>query len=316
MKILFLSRFQNSVERGAENFVTELSQRLSKNNQIEIFSGHKSDSLMDIFKSNADIVIPINGRSQSLKVSLGRLIKKYKILISGHSGMGRDDIWNILVIKPDVFIALTGVMTKWAKKFAWGTKVLTIPDGVDLDKFTASGVTMNLDLERPIILSVGALVWYKHHEKAIEAVSRLERGSLLIAGDGNEKLNLEKLGKSKLGTRFKIMSFPYMQMPQVYRAADLFTLPSWDREAFGIVYLEAMASGLGVVAPNDSARSEIIGEAGILIDVSNSQKYAQAIEQALTVGWKAKALSQAKKFSWDKIAKMYEEVMLEMLKND
>lgn len=314
MKILFLSRFQNIVERGAENFVTELSQRLSKNNQVEIFYGEKADSLTAVYKFSPDIVIPVNGRMQSLKVSLGRSIKKYKVLISGHSGKGWDDIWNIVMARPDVFVALTNIMAKWAKRFALGIKVVTIPDGVDLKKFNPNGEKLEFGLPRPVILSVGALTWYKHHERAIEAISKLDKGSLLIVGEGEGKEELEKYGYKKLGQRFKIIKAEFNQMPKIYQAADVFTLPSWDREAFGMVYIEAMACNLPVVAPDDQTRREIIGEGGIFVDVEDSHKYAQAITAALAKDWGQKPRLQAENFSWEEISKKYEEIMQNILK--
>ncbi|TSC87759.1 MAG: Glycosyl transferase, group 1 [Microgenomates group bacterium Gr01-1014_7] len=306
MKIAFLSRYQNIMDRGAETFVFEISERLSNNHEVKVFSGSDADSLSKVLSFKPQVVIPINGRMQSLKISVGRLLGGCKMLITGHSGRGWDDILNILV-KPDVFVALTDDLTKWAKKYAWGSRVVKIPNGIDLEKFTPFGEAIKISLPKPIILSVGALVWYKHHERVIEAVSRLNKGSVLIIGEGPLKEDLQKKGEKLLPDRFKISSYSYEEMPKVYRSCDLFTLPSWDREAFGIVYLEAMASGLGIVAPDDSDRSEIIGEAGILTDVSNPQKYAQAIDKALNMNWGEKALNQAKKFSWEKIAKQYEE---------
>lgn len=313
MKIVFLSRYQGKIHRGAENFVSEITARLSTKYDVEILAGSDADSFFKILQGKYDIVIPINGRLQSLKASLSRLIGGYKLLISGHSGIGRDDILNIAVAKPDVFVALTDYMADWAKKFSWGTKVVKIANGVDLNKFTPNGKEISLGLEKPVILSVGALVWYKHHDRLVRAVSKMGEGSVLIVGEGKELDNLEKLGKGLLGDRFKIANFKYEDMPKVYRSVDLFSLPSWGREAFGIVYLEAMASGLGVVAPDDLSRREIIGEAGLLVDVSDPKKYAEAITQALNINWKEKALTQAGKFSWDKIAKEYEEVFKRIL---
>lgn len=313
MKIVFLSRYQNTTERGAENFVKELSSRLSKNYQVDIFFGKDADSLRKVFNGNYDLVIPINGRLQSLKFSIGRLFKKYKLLISGHSGQGRDDIWNITIVRPDVFIALTDSMLSWAKSWAFGVKIIKISDGVDIEKFKPNGPKIKLDLGSPVILSVGALSWYKHHERVINAVSKLNEGSLLIVGEGQEKNNLEKLGNDKLGKNFKITSYPFSEMPQVYRAVDLFTLPSWDREAFGMVYLEALASGLPVVAPDDLSRREILGETGIFTDVSDPEKYSKAIQTALKNPYKEKSRMQAEKFSWDIIAKEYERVIFNII---
>lgn len=314
MKIVFLSRHQNKVERGAEVFVKELSKRLSINHAVDILSGKNADSLSKVLNGKYDIVIPVNGRWQSLKISLLKAVGGYKVLITGHSGKGWDDIWNIAVAKPDMFIALTEDMVKWAKKWAWGTTVVKIPNGIDLDKFNPIGERINFDLPKPIILCVGALVWYKYHDRVIDALAQLKQGSLLIVGEGELKKELEEKGQKILGNRFRVTSFRNENMPDVYRSVDLFTLPSWDREAFGIVYLEALASGVGVVAPEDGSRREIVGEGGILTNVEDITNYAQVLEKALKIDWSKKARLQAEKFSWDKIAKDYENVMMEMLK--
>lgn len=313
MKIAFLSRYQNQIERGAESFVLELSKRLLERHKVDILSGKDADDISKVLKEKYDVVIPINGRLQSLKASLGRISGKYGLLITGHSGIGRDDIWNIAVCKPDVFVALTDQAAKWAKGWAWGSKVVKIPNGIDLDKFSPAGDKVKIDLSKPIILSVGALVWYKHHEKVIKAVGKIGNGSLLIAGQGSEKEGLEKMGRKILGDRFKIADFKYEDMPKVYRSCDLFSLPSWDREAFGLVYLEAMASGVGVVAPDDSTRREIVGEGGLLTNVDDPAAYGKTIEEALKTDWSNKSRSQAEKFSWDKIAGEYEKVMFDMI---
>lgn len=301
MKIAFLSKHQNVVKRGAEVFVAELAKRLSKKHEVKILSDQDSE--------NYDVLIPMNGGMQVVKASLRRLFKRYRLIISGQAGTGRTSIINLLAA-PDIFVALTDHMAKWASGWAWKSKIVKIPNGVDLSKFTPNGDKLNFGLEKPIILCVGALTWYKHHERIIEAMRFLDKGSLLIAGEGEQKKYLEEKGKKILGDRFKIQGFDYADMPLVYRSCDLFTLPSWDREAFGIVYLEAMASGLGVVAPDDPPRREIIEEAGIFVDVDNPEKYATAINAALKKDWVEKPRQQAEKFSWDKIAKDYEKIIL------
>lgn len=309
MRIVFLSRYQNYIDRGAETFVTELSSRLKKKYFVDVLSGEDADSLSKLLHGKYNVVIPINGGIQTLKASLGRFFGGYKLVISGQAGIGRGEILNIACAQPNVYVALTDYMAKWAKKWALNSKIIKIPNGVDLSKFKPEGEKLNFNLERPIILSVGALTFYKHHQRVIDAMCYLDKGSLLIVGDGEEKYKLEEKGKTNLGKRFIIQSFPYQDMPKVYRGADLFTLPSWGREAFGIVYLEAMASGLGVVAPDDSSRHEIIGDAGLFVDVSDVKKYAEAIDEALKKNWSEGARKQAEKFSWDKIARQYEQVM-------
>ncbi|MBI3485821.1 glycosyltransferase family 4 protein [Candidatus Daviesbacteria bacterium] len=315
LKIVFLSRYQNRVFRGVESHIFELSKRLKKKFQVDIFSEKDADSLTKILKGKYDFVIPANGRVQSFKAGLGRLFSSYKTLIVGHAGIGRDDIWNLIGTFPDIFVALTESQFKWAKKIAWKTKVTKIPNGIDLEKFSPTGQKADINLEAPIILSVGALEWYKNHDFTIKAVSRLMRGSLLIIGKGSQKRDLEKLGKMLLGdSRFKIIDANYGDMPSYYRACDLFTLPSWDREAFGIVYLEALATNLAVIAPDDESRKEIIGNGGILFDPSNIDAFVKALNMSLELNWDNKPRHQAEKFSWEDIALQYEKLFVQELK--
>lgn len=317
LKIAYLSRFFGTVNRGVESHVFELSKRLKKWHDVDVLEGHEADNLQKVLKGKYDLVIPTNGGLQALKVSLGRMFSKYKLLIVGHSGVGRGDMWNLVVARPDIFVVLTDYMaenwrTKLAHEFSWNTKIVKIPNGIDLDKFTPRGEKLEIDLPKPIILSVGAIEWYKQHALTIQAVSLLNKKSLLIVGSGSKEQELQKLGAEKLGGRFKIIKVAHSEMPKVYRAADLFTLPSWDREAFGIVYLEAMASGLACVAPDDSPRREIIGEAGLFVDCFDKMKYAKALESALAKNWNSLPRKQAEKFSWEKVTSQYLELFEEM----
>lgn len=314
LKIVFLSRYLGTVNRGAETYVLELSKRLGKNHLVEVFTGTDSDNLIKIISGGFDLVIPTNGRLQALKTSFGRVLGGYKTLISGQAGIGRDDIWNITLTAPDIYVALTEAEFLWAKKWAWKTKIVKIPNGVDLDKFSPKGVKVNFNLTPPIILSVGALTWYKHHERVIQAVAKLESGSLVIIGSGPEKEKLQALGVKVLGkSHFLLLeNIEYQDLPKYYRSANLFTLPSWEREAFGIVYIEAMASGLPVIAPDDLTRREIVGNGGFLVDVEDPEKYAAAILRALSEKWGNKPRKQAEKFSWDKVAQSYKKLFKEI----
>ena len=97
-------------------------------------------------------------------------------------------------------------------------------------------------------------------------------------------------------------------MPEIYSRANVFTLASKTYESFGIVLVEAMASGLPVVATDDPIRREIVGDAGLFVDPTDTDAYAAAIEKALNTDWGNKPRKQAEKFDWDVIAKQYEDL--------
>jgi glycosyltransferase involved in cell wall biosynthesis len=98
-----------------------------------------------------------------------------------------------------------------------------------------------------VIVSVGRLVYYKGFEHLIRAMLRVD-GRLLIIGEGPLRATLEKLAQS-LGLSEKVVFLGKVDdLVPYYHAARIFALASVARsEAFGIVQIEAMASGLPVV---------------------------------------------------------------------
>jgi glycosyltransferase involved in cell wall biosynthesis len=193
-------------------------------------------------------------------------------------------------------------------------RVEKIPNGVDLNKFSSEGESYKTNLKKPIVLAVGAFTEQKRLDLAISAVSKLKDASLLLVGGGGGlKEKLESEGKRLLGNRFQILSVPFKEMPKIYRSADVFTLPSASSEAFGNVYVEAMASGLPVVATDDEQRREIVGEAGILMEPTNIDEYSKTLQKALDTDWGDGPRKQAEKFSWETIAEKYENLFKTLL---
>jgi len=337
MKIAFLSLSYGAVERGAEIFVYEVSKRLSgMGNEVTIISDKKIPAkrwpffwrlfldphgiqvclftlknLPKIWRERYDVVIPLDGGWEPAWVRLITWVYGGKMVISGQSGKGWDDRNNLWCF-PDTFVALSSMLSGWAKKTNPLVKTEYIANGVDTDKFKPGGPKVNFNIEKPIILCVGALSEDKRIELAIKAVSKLENGSLVVIGGGQLRKSLTELGKKLLGKRFLITEYNFSQMPKVYRAADLFTLPSPWYRAFEIVLVEAMATNLPVVANDDPIRREIVAEAGILVDPTKIDGYAKALKEALNTNWGGGPRKQAEKFDWDRIAKKYEKLFLEI----
>ncbi len=310
MKIAFLNKYQNKVNRGAETFVFELGNRLSKNHKVDIIA---DINYLDLIKNKYDVVIPTNGRFQVIIVRIITWLTGGKMIVSGQSGMGWDDRVNLYSF-PNAFVALSSEALSWAKKVNPFVKSLYIPNGVDLNRFKNKDLRIKNEVKT--ILAVGAFTEQKRLNLAIDAVLKLESVKLVLAGGGgNIRDEIYDLGIKKLGKeRFEMVSVPFEKMPEIYSSADVFTLPSRSSESFGIVMVEAMASGLPVVAGDDPIRREIVGDAGIFVDPTDTEAYAGAIKSALDRDWGDKPRHQAEKFSWDDIAKKYDNLFKEINK--
>lgn len=341
MKIAILSFYNGHFERGAENWALEFAEYLN-NHQVVIFQNQDFDvnweksisrkglgrrffidywSLMILrftvrilpilWKEDFDILIPINGGWQPFLIRILTWLRRSKMVIVGHSGRGWDDRINIYTF-PDVFVALTKVGEEWAKKVNPFVKVKRISNGVNLEKFSPEGLSVKIPLHRPIVLCVSALSKTKRIDLVIKAVLKVPQLSLLVVGEGELNDELIRMGKKLLEGRFYLTQFSYELMPKVYRVADLFTLVSWENEAFPLVYLEAMASGLPVIATKDLTREEIIGESGLLVNPMNTDDYANAFKEVLRRNWSNKPRIQAEKFSWKRVSAQYEKLLLDL----
>ncbi len=153
----------------------------------------------------------------------------------------------------------------WARKVNPFVKSIYIPNGVDLERFKSK--SRGIGNRTKTILCVGAATEQKRLDLVIKAVAKLENVNLLIAAGGGDKTEeIKRMGTETLRGKFEMISVPFEKMPEVYRSADIFTLPSASSESFGNVLVEAMASGLPVVATDDPVRREIVGEAGLFTD--------------------------------------------------
>lgn len=298
MEIAIINRYQNKVNRGAETFVTELSKRLSKKHNVDILTK------INWFK-RYDIVIPTNGRLQVFLVRLLTWLINSKMIVSGQSGVGLDDRLNLYAF-PDAFVAISSYALKKSKERNPFVKSVYIPNGVDLNKFNAKKANAK-NINQKTVFSVGAFTEQKRHDLVIKAVSKLKNTKLIIAGGGGDKKEeIQALGTRLLGNKFELFQVDHNKMPEIYRKADVFTLASKPYESFGIVLVEAMASNLPVVATDDPIRREIVGDAGLFVDPTDTEAYAKAIEKVLNTNWGTKPRKQAEKFDWDEIAEQYE----------
>ena len=339
MNLLFLNLYSGGLERGAESFTHELVKRLGETHQVTLIKGHcrlqpqhqfsgslphqllkrlfLDDSgrqvltfslkqLPHIASSNYDVVFSLNGFWQLLLLKLLQPFKGYKIIVTGHSGPGWDERWN-LYLKPTYFVATTKPTLDWARHTCSWIKSILIPYAIDPQTFQVKPAKINLP--GPLILCPAALVPYKRLDLAIRAVANLRQGSLLILGKGPLRRSLTILGHRLLGKRFLLTSVSYQAIPSYYQTCSIVTLPSLPQENSPMVFIEALAAGKMVVATNSHRNRWMLGGAGSYVDPQDVNAYSQALKH--TLGIKPDTSKPLQKFSWPAVTKKYQKLIRE-----
>ncbi|MEC4813846.1 MAG: glycosyltransferase [Scytonema sp. PMC 1069.18] len=299
-------------------FISSLLHRFATHPEIVI--EHLTSFLpcaFHLLQHPADLIFPCNDYGGLAMAACVRALKGTPILFTEHVGLmggGRSLVRN-LRFRPDRLVVFSETVAAFVRSRKPNQSISVIPNGVDLDKFTPDGTRVDFGLPKPVVLCVASLSRNSHKriELAMHALAHLPQVSFLLCGDGVDRDYFQALGDELIGSeRFAIRTFPHAQMPEIYRSADVFTLPSID-EPFGLAYVEAMASGLPVVATDDEMRRYIVGDAGILCDVTHPESYAAAIAEAMRTKWGMRSRQNALRFSWEQVALSYKNVILETI---
>ncbi|MGD9879783.1 MAG: glycosyltransferase family 4 protein [Reyranella sp.] len=178
-------------------------------------------------------------------------------------------------------------------------RVRVLPNTVD-DRFTpgppSEATRARLQLgSGPVLLTVGRISSterYKGHEQIFAALPILRQRFPdlvhVVAGDGDDRARLEQRAAELAGDRDAVRFLGYVpdnDLPDLYRLADLFVMPSSD-EGFGIVYLEAAACGLRVVGGAGGGSRDAIpdGRVGVVVDPNDQAALVDAIQRLLRQG--------------------------------
>lgn len=174
----------------------------------------------------------------------------------------------------------------------YGDRLTVLPLGIDLAAYASPSAEDRAEAARvraehggPLWLGCGRLVYYKGFHNAVRALTRV-RGTLLLIGSGPDRTLLEELA-GKLGVRDRVVFLGHVpRTVPYYLAADAFWFPSNARsEAFGLVQVEAMASGCPVINAR-IPRSGVPwvcpdGEAGLTVPVDDPAALAEAAGRLL-----------------------------------
>lgn len=281
-----------------------------------------------------DFLFPCHYRLPFLRFLLRRGLTGIEVIGVSHGGVPKN--WSDY----DGFVGLT---VRDGDRLGGGSDtVAVIPNGVDRERFGSAarddaswrddlisllqefgpqGAELPRELSRPVVLVVSALVPYKRVDRAIEAFSRLSSGTLLIAGDGPGRIEvenrLEALSKSNSALHGVLLrEVPRQRMPQLYRGCDVATHPAGEEEVFGLAIIEAMASGLPVLVNDDPVRRSLVGIPELVIDPEQTVRYSNRLREVYEDRNRLGGLcrERAAEFCWDRVAKSYLE-FLSRLKN-
>lgn len=175
--------------------------------------------------------------------------------------------------------------------------------------------------DKKVVLFVGRLAEKKGVSYAIEAMRQVNNAMLVIAGDGPLKSKLqrqaERVQKESGSTILFLGAKTHEELKDIYASADLFVMPSitakdGDKEGFGLVILEAFASGLPIVASRSGGITDIVkdGVNGYLAEEKDVSGLADRInivlqDKNIYNKMQTEAKKTAQRYDYCEIAKRY-----------
>jgi phosphatidyl-myo-inositol alpha-mannosyltransferase len=196
--------------------------------------------------------------------------------------------------------------------------VSIIPNGIDLTVYKKGRHKPN-----PLgktILFIGRLERRKGVDYLLHAYSLLvDRDpdvQLIVAGDGPDREKLEDLAAElDLGNVTFTGYVTEEEKLELLRDADLFCAPALYGESFGIVLLEAMATGVVTVAGNNPGYATVLQDIGSLslVNPKDSEEFARRLDvmlhdESLRKLWKKWAADQVPQYSYERIVDQYLEI--------
>jgi glycosyltransferase involved in cell wall biosynthesis len=211
----------------------------------------------------------------------------------------------------------------------WHKEHIIVPNAVDTEIFNPKNDgTQIRDRygigDKGMVLYVGRLVYHKGLEHLVRAAMDVDNAKFVIVGKGEIRPKLERMiEQNNLQAKVVLAGkVPEGELPQFYAAADVSVLPSVARlEAFGIVTLEALASGTPAVVSNIPGVREVIeeGKDGLHAEPMNPIDLAEKINTLLADAGLRKRMGEygrkrvVEKFRYAGIAEQMEQIYREMI---
>ncbi|NBU33233.1 glycosyltransferase family 1 protein [bacterium] len=213
--------------------------------------------------------------------------------------------------------AVSSAATSYVGKYVDTDNVVIVPNGVDLQTYKKP----THDIKRSNILYVGRLEKRKGVEYLLQAFAVFHKkfpdGRLQIAGDGPDRIKLENLAV-ELGISEAVDFLGYISEQQkvaLLHSCRVYASPALYGESFGIVLIEAMATGAVAIGGNNSGYATVltdIGAVGLVnpldVDIFASRLELMMYNEPLRAQWSKWAAKSVKQYSYKKIVDSYEKI--------
>jgi glycosyltransferase involved in cell wall biosynthesis len=253
-------------------------EALQQKNHFDCINFHQPFSAIGVINSNLSLQIPkiYTCHSLSFEEFISRNGNEHRFIskfVNSIQSWGHKKFEKNILKKSDEIV----VLSKFTKDKVINIhqildeKIKVIPGGVNLNKFTpaidrkAIRKRLKIPSDKIILFTVRNLVPRMGLENLIIAFNDLIKQNaeinLVIGGEGKLKTGLIALARSfGIEDYIHFVGFiPEEQLPSYYQMADLFVLPTKELEGFGLVTLEALASGLPVLGTPIGGTKEILG---------------------------------------------------------
>ena len=308
MRILQISSARNL--GGGETHVLELTEALRQRGHQVVLAGRRDSAI------NPEIHFPfLNSVDVFTAFRLRRLLQSGRFDVV-HAHVARDytvvaaavcGVPNVKVVMTRHLLypihrhALYRRVDGWIAPTSQILKTLgplqpkhsaVIPNWVDLNRFPYRPKT---SLRQPITLGLlGQVSPHKGHDDAVDAMRLLGSEYRLLIGGKGEPEYTESLKRRASGLPIDFLGF--VSLPDFFGMVDLLLVPSWE-EPFGIVLLEAMATGIPLIATAAGGPLDIVrpDRDGVLVPARDPQALAAAVQRlSLNDAWRATIVESAR----------------------
>ena len=222
--------------------------------------------------------------------------------------------------KADRIVAVSSALADKLRTGGTMTPISVIPNGFRVQALPASS-----EEKQPCsIIQVGHLIPQKHFDTTLQAFARLQEAypdaELTVIGQGPERAALEELCREQGvedGVHF-LGQVPNEEVLAHMARTQFFCMPS-VREGFGIVYLEAMASGCITIGTEGEGIADLIetGKNGFLVPPEDPDTIAEVVDWCLTHPAEADAIARrgradALALTWERNAAQYLQLFKEL----